>query len=133
MKAKLKAHGSLSSNRKLKGTFRKRDGTSRWRKIPLLTIVITMIGLTAGWFYAAGIVSMYLLVGFAIVAFFIFVIEAWLTERQLERFAVDHLGKGFRGRSDLCFSCGYDLTHGKSLACPECGVRAASRLIELRR
>lgn len=54
-------------------------------------------------------------------------------ERRLRKFVRKHLGKGYRGRSDLCFACGYDLSHARSLACPECGTRATSHLAELRR
>lgn len=54
-------------------------------------------------------------------------------ERRLETFARHHLETTRPGRSDLCFACGYDLSHARSLACPECGTRATSHLAELRR
>ncbi|MEM6333675.1 MAG: hypothetical protein AAF823_10095 [Planctomycetota bacterium] len=55
-----------------------------------------------------------------------------MRRHNFEAWARTHLGKGYRGRSDLCFACGYDLSHSKSLACPECGTRAASHFAELR-
>lgn len=54
-----------------------------------------------------------------------------IREQQFREWVRSHLGKGYRGRSGLCFNCGYDLSHGKSLRCPECGTRAASRFIEV--
>ncbi|MEO0586178.1 MAG: hypothetical protein AAF078_00910 [Planctomycetota bacterium] len=54
-----------------------------------------------------------------------------IREQQFKSWVRSHLGKGYRGRSGLCFNCGYDLSHGKSLHCPECGTRAASRFIEV--
>jgi hypothetical protein len=91
---------------------------------------------TPAWLKVVGAVGFVFLVTSCFVGFSIALPISMLRAMQkmnFEDWARAHLGRGYRGRSDMCFSCGYDLSHGKSLRCPECGTRAVSRLAELKR